>query len=79
MKVEQNGKTLYHIQNTVMGSDGVPFDAFVWCDHFPTTEDFEKAFDLEYPSDGFDDEGRANMKEEWLTSSECYIVYAEDL
>ena len=78
MKVEQNNKTLYHIQNMNMGSDGYPFDTYVWCDHFPTKEDLEKAFDIEY-GEAYSGEGKQSALDEWLTSSEVYMVYADEL
>lgn len=79
MKVEnEKGQTLYHIQNMNMSSDGYPFDTYVWCDHFPTQEDLEKAFELEY-ADGYSEEAYETVKEEWLTTSECYMVYAEEI
>lgn len=76
MRVEQNGKTLYHIQNLEMGSDGQPFDTYIWCDHFPNKQDLRKAFDLEWGED-YDD--REDAMREWLTSSEIYAVYAEEV
>lgn len=80
MKVEQDGKTLYHMQNTVMGSDGVPFDVFVWCDHYPTIDDCRKAFELEY-ADGYSDDKEAydQAMQDWLDNLTVYIIYAEEL
>ena len=77
MKVEKDGKVLYHIQNLNMGSDGYPLDTYVWCDHFPNKDDLKKAFDLEF-SDGYGAQS-SHALEEWLTSSEIYKVYAEEV
>ena len=71
MKVERDGKTLYHIQNRVLGSDGFPLDTFVWCDHEPNTADLKTVW-LEIYEDLGDD-----ALNEWLTSSEIYPVWAE--
>lgn len=78
MKVEKNNKTLYHIQNANMGSDGYPFDAFVFCDHEPNKEDLKKIFDIEW-GDGYGEDNGKYALEEWLTSSEIYSVYAEEI
>lgn len=73
MKVEIEGKTLYHIQNRNIGSDGYPLDAFVWSDHKLTDEDLKKVLLKEYEQY----EDYENAVEEWLTSSEIYPVWAE--
>lgn len=78
MKVEKDNKTLYHIQNLNMGSDGCPFDTYVWCDHFPNKQDLRKAFDLEWGDGYAENDGEATL-EEWLTSSEVYMVYADEI
>lgn len=80
MKVEQDGKILYHIQNLNMSSDGYPFDAYVWCDHFPNKDDLKKIFDIEW-GDGYKDnkESGEYALEEWQTSSEVYAIYAEEI
>lgn len=75
MEVKQNGKTLWHIQNLNMGSDGAAFDCFVWSDHEPTREDLVKAHHEEFS--GCDDEDY--LLDEFLTSSEVYKVYAEEV
>ena len=75
MKVEKNGKTLYHIQNNNLGSDGYPLDAFIWCAHYPTDEDLRNAWAEEY-GDVYGDDNEA--LDEWLMSSEIYPVYASD-
>lgn len=76
MRVKQNGKTLYHIQNLEMGSDGYPFDTFIWCDHFPKKADLKSAYLAEYG--GTDFENEQNLMDEFMTSSEVYAVYAEE-
>lgn len=77
MRVEKDGKVLYHIQNLNMGSDGYPLDTWVWCDHFPNKDDLKKAFDLEF-ADGYGMQSSYAL-EEWLTSSEVYMVYADEI
>lgn len=73
MKVEQNGKTLYHIQNNDLGSDGYPLDTYYWCDHEPTTADLKTLWLEIYEDLGSD------ALETWLSSSEIYPVWAEEL
>lgn len=79
MKVEKDNKTLYHIQNLNMGSDGYPFDTYVWCDHFPNKQDLRKVFDLEWEDGCAEKEEWKATLEEWLTSSEVYMVYADEI
>ena len=73
MRVEQNDKTLWHIQNMNICSDGGAYDMFLWAKDEPTQEDLEKAFREDYID--ADDE----LVKEWLTSSNVYAVYAEEL
>lgn len=77
MKVEKDDKVLYHIQNINIGSDGYPLDVYVWSDHFPNKDDLKKMFELEF-ADGYGDHTELAL-DEWLTSSEVYIVYAEEV
>ena len=77
MEVKKGNKVLYHIQNMNMGSDGHPFDTYVWCDHEPSKDDLEKVFDMEW-RDGYADD-KSEALEEWLTSSEIYKLYVEEL
>lgn len=72
MKVIKNGKTLYHIQNMNILSDGEPYDMFLWGENEPTEEELRKALE-----DEMDDCTEYEM-EEWLTSSEIYPVYASN-
>lgn len=77
MEVRKGKKSLYHIQNMNMGSDGYPFDDFVFSDHFPTKEDLLKVYKSEYGGTSLEnDEALIN---EFLTSSEIYKVYAEEV
>lgn len=73
IKVVRNGKELYHIQNRELGSDGVPLDMFVWLDHFPTEKDLRALFSAEYENLG------GEALDCWLTSSEIFNVWAEEL
>lgn len=76
MEVKRYDKVLYHIQNQNICTDGSVFDDFVFADHFPTKKDLEKIFKMEFNgSDGATPE----MLEEFLTSSEIYKVYAEEV
>lgn len=72
MKVIKEGKELYHIQNRNICSDGSAYDMFVFSDHEPTKEDLRRLF--------IEDYGESEWElEEWLTSSEVYSVYAEEI
>ena len=77
MRVEQNNKTLYRIQNMNMGSDGYPLDAYIFCDHEPNEKDLRKIFDIEYGY-GYDGESEKCALKEWLTTSDICAVYAEE-
>lgn len=77
MRVEKDNKVLYHIQNMNMSSDGYPLDTYIWSDHFPNKDDLKKAFELEF-ADGYGEHEKYAL-EEWLTSSEVYAVYAEEV
>lgn len=70
MKVEKDGKTLWHIQNMNICSDGTPYNMFLWSENEPTKEELRKAFAEDYG----EDEG-CEM-DEWLTSSNVYAVHA---
>ena len=71
MNVEIEGKTLYHIQNRNICSDGSAYDMFLLSDHAPTTEEFRAKFLEDY-----DDEEKSD---EFCTSSEMYKVYYDVL
>lgn len=71
-QVKQGYKTLYHIQNMNICSDGHPYDMFLFSESEPTKEELEKAFREDY-------EASDEEVEEFLTSSEVYAVYAEEL
>lgn len=66
----RNGKTLYHIQNRNMCTDGTSFDVFVWSDHYPTEKDMKNIYHNEFGHD-------VRLLDEFLTSSETFVVYAE--
>ena len=72
MKVIKNGKTLWHVQNMNICSDGEPYDLFLWSEKFPTKKQLKQAL-----TDDMDDCTR-NEIDEWLTSSEIYPVYASN-
>lgn len=76
MEVKRYNKTLYHIQNMNMCTDGSAFDEFVFCDHFPNEKDLEKLLRAEYEGS---DSLTPEMLAEFLTSSEIYKVYAEEI
>lgn len=72
MKVVVNGKTLWHIQNMNILSDGEPYDMFLWGENEPTEEELRRAFAEDY------DEYSEYEMSEWLTSSSIYAVYASN-
>lgn len=72
MRVERDNKTLYHIQNLNLGD--TPFDAFLWCDHFPTDEDLRKVAEDEWA--GVEEDTKQKYTEELLATSEVYMVCA---
>lgn len=76
MEVKHNNKTLYHIQNMNIMTDGSAFDDFVFADHFPNQKDLEKVFEDEFKGCGYD---TPELRDEFLTSSEIYKVYAEEV
>lgn len=68
--VRIDGKTLYHIQNLNICTDGTPFDVFLLSDHFPTEQDLKQAWHEEFGHD-------VALLDEFLTSSEIYEVWAQ--
>ena len=75
MLVTLNGKTLYHIQNRNICTDGTCFDMFVYFDHEPNDADLLLAYELEFP----DELNNKELLDEFLTSSEIYKINAEEL
>lgn len=75
MEVTMNGKTLYHIQNRNICTDGSCFDAFVYFDHQPTEADLLLVYEKEFPNE----KNNKELIDEFLTSSEIYKLYAEEL
>jgi len=75
-EVKRGEKTLYHIQNMNICSDGCAFDDFVFADHFPTKDDLKTIFLSEFEGSDINTE---EMLDEFLTSSEIYKVYAEEV
>lgn len=71
MIVKIDGKTLYHIQNMNICSDGSAYDMFLLSDHEPTADDLRAQF--------MDDYGDETLAEEFVTSSEVYEVYYDVL
>ena len=76
MEVTKNGKTLYHIQNMNIYTDGTPYDEFVFCDHWPTKDDLHKLFLDTFEDNPIDSN---EQLDELLTSSQIYKLYAEEL
>ena len=66
-----DGKTLYHIQNMNICTDGSAYDMFLLSDHEPTADDLRAQF--------MDDYGDETLAEEFVTSSEVYEVYYDVL
>lgn len=77
MQVTKDGKTLYHIQNRNITTDRVPYDIFIWCDHFPNKEDIAVA--VSYDLEGEDEELLKGYIEEAQQSSDVYAVWAEEI
>lgn len=69
MKVEKDGKTLYHIQSTTEYTD-YPIDLFLYADHQPTEAECKQAFIDEDCEDWVDD---------IMANYDVYTVYAEEL
>lgn len=72
MRVEINGKTLWHVQNMNITSDGSPFDTFVWSDHELTEDELATIIREEIDAD-------EDTVDEFITTSDIYPVYAEDI
>lgn len=70
---KRSNKTLYHIQNMNILSDGEPYDMFLLSDHEPTSDDLREAF-VEEMYDATE-----NEIDEFLTSSRVYKVYMEEI
>ena len=72
-RVQVYGKTLWHIQNMNICTDGNAYDMFLWAENEPTEEELVKAFLDDYI------DATPELVEEWRTSSDVYAVYAEEL
>lgn len=73
MRVTKGNKVLWHIQNMNIHTDGEPYDMFVWAENEPSPELMKRAF-LEDYTDASDE-----LINEWLTSSDVYAVYVEEV
>ena len=72
-RVQVYGKTLWHVQNMNICSDGGAYDMFLWSKDEPTEEELVKAFLDDYI------DATPELVDEWRTSSDVYDVYAEEL
>ena len=72
-RVQVYGKTLWHIQNMNICTDGNAYDMFLWSENEPTEEELVKAFLDDYI------DATPELVDEWRTSSDVYAVYAEEL
>jgi hypothetical protein len=73
MKIEQNGKTLYHIQSVSEWHEE-PYDLFVWAkDEKEVTENLKGIYKNDY--EDIDDTELADM----IDNSSIYIVYGEEV
>lgn len=72
-RVQVYGKTLWHVQNMNICSDGNAYDMFLWSKDEPTEEELVKAFLDDYI------DATPELVDEWRTSSDVYAVYAEEL
>lgn len=71
MKIEQNGKTLYHIQSVTDWHDE-PYDLFVWArDRKEISDNLKDLYKSDYESI---DETELN---DLIDNSHVYMVYAE--
>lgn len=76
MVVSQDGKTLYHIQNTHNEEgDGSPYDMFIWSRHSPTDAQLIKLVKQEV----YDVEGDCDRIEDFVDDCTVYPVYAAEL
>ena len=71
--VQAYGKTLWHVQNMNICTDGNAYDMFLWSKDEPTEEELVKAFLDDYI------DATPELVDEWRTSSDVYAVYAEEL
>lgn len=69
MKIEKDGKTLYHVQS-LMEYKYYPIDLFLYADHYPTEAECRQAFIDEDYEDWID-----NIMDNY----EVYTLYAEEL
>ena len=73
MDVKKGMKTLWHVQNMNICSDGTPYDMFLWAEYEPTMDEIIKVF----KEDTYD--WTESDIEELKSSSEIYKVYAEEI
>ena len=64
---------IWHIQNMNICSDGTAYDMSLMADHEPTEDELRKAF-----AEDYGEEEGCEM-DEWMTSSEVYKLYAEEI
>ena len=64
---------IWHIQNMNICSDGTAYDMFLMAENEPTEEQLRKAF-----AEDYGEEEGCEM-DEWMTSSEIYKLYTEEV
>lgn len=64
---------IWHIQNMEICSDGTPYDMFLMADHEPTQDEMAKALKEDF------DDADDKAVDYWMTSSEVYKLYAEEI
>lgn len=73
MKIEQNGKTLYHIQSVTDWHDE-PYDLFVWAkDEKEISDNLKDLYKNDYENIDVDNTEINDL----IDNSNIYIVYAE--
>lgn len=77
MKVEINGKTLYHIQAVTDWSDE-PYDIFTLADHYPSREEVKKLY-IEDRFNGEDTEGNDQEIADFVIYHNVYTVYTTNI
>ena len=73
MDVKKGMKTLWHVQNMNICSDGSAYDMFLWSEQEPTLKEICEVFKRDYID--YD----SWQLEELRTSSSIYKVYAEEI
>lgn len=74
-RIYKGGKTLYHIQNMNICSDGEPYDMFVFLEHEPTKEDLKNIW-INFDNNGEED---PDGLDEFVSTSRWWAVWGDEL